>query len=212
MNRSTSGTVAPYEQGSFHTMESTNRNAFKEWAAVCEAVASGRQTILVRKGGIHERRGDFTLEHREFWLFPTRFHEGAEDLTQEGQQFLIRAGEKVPAMGMILFSTYFEVTDVVEIASETELPKLRPYHIYADHVLEQRFHYKRLGLTVLVGRASVLAEPTVIPDSPHFGGCRSWVDLPAGLVTRGLAPVLPEEVFASRRREILLTVQPRAIL
>ena len=42
---------------------------FKEWAVVCEALGSGRQSIILRKGGIAEGREGFSFKHREFFLF-----------------------------------------------------------------------------------------------------------------------------------------------
>ena len=56
-------------------MRPANEWAFKEWAVVCAALASGRQSVILRKGGIHEGRDGFRVDHREFWLFPTRFHQ-----------------------------------------------------------------------------------------------------------------------------------------
>lgn len=53
-------------------MESTG---FKEWALVCEALGRGRQSIILRKGGIAEGRDGFSFRHNEFFLFPTWFHE-----------------------------------------------------------------------------------------------------------------------------------------
>ncbi len=53
--------------------------AFKEWSGVCDALADGRQSILLRKGGIREEpgAGRFVPEHREFWLYPTGVHQAA---------------------------------------------------------------------------------------------------------------------------------------
>jgi hypothetical protein len=48
---------------------------FKEWALVCEALGSGRQSVIIRKGGVAEGRDGFAFRHREFFLFPTYFHE-----------------------------------------------------------------------------------------------------------------------------------------
>ena len=48
---------------------------FKEWAAVCEALGQGRQSVILRKGGIAEGREGFSFKHSEFFLFPTWFHE-----------------------------------------------------------------------------------------------------------------------------------------
>ena len=42
-------------------MEEENRSALKEWAAVEHALAEGRITLLVRKGGIYEKRGGFEV-------------------------------------------------------------------------------------------------------------------------------------------------------
>ena len=47
----------------------------KEWAAVSKALATGRQVVLLRKGGIHEAAGEFEVDHRQFLLFPTYLHQ-----------------------------------------------------------------------------------------------------------------------------------------
>ena len=47
------------------------RVALKEWAPVCSALETGRQIILLRKGGIHESGGEFEVENRQFVLFMT---------------------------------------------------------------------------------------------------------------------------------------------
>src|SRR5271163_3110147 len=50
---------------------------FKEWTLICEALGSGAQSIILRKGGIAEGRAGFRFQHDEFFLFPTLFHEQA---------------------------------------------------------------------------------------------------------------------------------------
>jgi hypothetical protein len=47
----------------------------KEWALVCQALGEGRQTVMIRKGGIAEGRNGFAFRYSEFFLFPTFFHE-----------------------------------------------------------------------------------------------------------------------------------------
>ena len=56
--------------------------AFKEWAGVCDALIEGRQTIIIRKGGISEGAGPgvFVPEHAEFWLYPTWVHQAEQGL------------------------------------------------------------------------------------------------------------------------------------
>ena len=55
---------------------------FKEWQVVCDALASGRQTVILRKGGIHEGRAGFSFAHESFYLFPTRFHAQGEHVRE----------------------------------------------------------------------------------------------------------------------------------
>ena len=51
---------------------------------VCEALDRGHQTIILRKGGIHEGRAGFAFDHKEFFLFPTLFHEQEKHLRGSG--------------------------------------------------------------------------------------------------------------------------------
>jgi hypothetical protein len=37
--------------------------------------SGGRRSVILRKGGIAEGRVGFSFRHREFFLFPTFFHE-----------------------------------------------------------------------------------------------------------------------------------------
>src|SRR5205823_2861074 len=56
--------------------------AFKEWAGVCDALIQGRQSLIVRKGGIREGPGPgvFVPEHAAFWLYPTWVHQAQQGL------------------------------------------------------------------------------------------------------------------------------------
>ncbi|HVZ81376.1 MAG TPA: DUF1802 family protein, partial [bacterium] len=56
-------------------MKIQNNIALKEWAVVLKALEEGKQTILLRKGGIAEEGGEFKPEHPEFFLYPTFEHE-----------------------------------------------------------------------------------------------------------------------------------------
>lgn len=51
-------------------------HALKEWAVTIEALCRGHQVMIVRKGGIGEKR--FTLPHPRFYLFPGYLHQRPE--------------------------------------------------------------------------------------------------------------------------------------
>lgn len=180
-----------------------NRFAFKEWAAVRVALASGRQTVLLRKGGLHEGRDGFRVEHPEFWILPTRFHQAADELTPEGAACLARSRADLPAEGLIRLRSHAVVTDVLHVLDATLLPRIAAEHVLSPRTVQERFDYRAPGLFVLVVRIHERPEPLDVPDSPHIAGCRSWVDLPAELSTAGLAPVLSDAEFAARRDRIV---------
>jgi hypothetical protein len=180
-----------------------NHIAFKEWAAVCLALAEGRQTIILRKGGLHEGREGFRAAHREFWLFPTYMHEAERGLVADARGLLERACAEQPTDAMIRLAQYAVVTDVLDLNDERQLAALAGQHVWSAQTVADRFHYRRAGLFALVVRVYNRAQPHVIPDSPHLAGCRSWVDLPMELSTDQMHGALSDEAFEQRRGSVL---------
>ena len=66
--------------------------ALKEWSAVVHALLDGRQWVLLRKGGIGEKR--FEVAAREFMLFPTVAHSHAERVRPEFQRLAHGCGSR----------------------------------------------------------------------------------------------------------------------
>jgi hypothetical protein len=182
--------------------------AFKEWSVICAALGAGRQSIIVRKGGIDEGREGIRIAHGEFWLFPTLFHEAAEKLTADARPFLELTECEVRPTGMIPLSHYASVSDVVELRDEALLPRLDGLHVWSPRTIGERFHYRRPGLFVLIVRTYSLTPPLLIPDSPHFAGCRTWVELPAPLETAGLQPILSDAEFHAAREQVVRALAP----
>jgi len=153
---------------------------FKEWQIVCDALASGRQTVILRKGGIHEGRDGFAFAHDSFYLFPTRFHAQA-DQVREGHldpQPEWQPGETVR------ITHHVEVTSAKTLTDWAEVEALLPLHVYAQNLVRERFDWQGKGMTsgsihVAHVKVTPLEPPWEFPYSPKFGGCRSWVTLPA---------------------------------
>ena len=61
------------------------KHAFKEWAVICQALADGKQALILRKGGIAEAGDDFQVEHTRFWLFPTFVHQQRDGIKPEAR-------------------------------------------------------------------------------------------------------------------------------
>jgi hypothetical protein len=185
-----------------------NHIAFKEWAVVCAALGEGRQSLILRKGGIHEGAGGFQPDHHEFWLFPTYEHEQAEELIDEARPLLERAERARPDAGIVQIEHYAVVEDVMQIRDAIVLPSLAGLHIWSARTVEKRFHYRRPGLFLLVARVYRVGTPFEMPNSPHFAGCRSWVELPIGLATEALEPVLSDDEFRRRHTAIKVAASP----
>src|SRR5271154_4893658 len=96
------------------TLPSQIAVALKEWATVCRALESGRQILLLRKGGIYEAAGEFELEHRRFLLFPTFLHQNLAML-KPVEHTGFRAVSAEPSE--VRLSAAAEVTDIIPIVS-----------------------------------------------------------------------------------------------
>jgi hypothetical protein len=165
---------------------------FKEWALVCEALGQGDQTVLVRKGGIAEGREGFGFRHAEFFLFPTFFHEQVEKV-RIGNAELPDKRE-----GEIEIRYFARLEAQREITSWTTAAALAPFHILQESVVRERFDYKESGLQVALVRVFRLTPRWIFREIPAYGGCRSWVNLPAAPDEIRLQPVLTDGEHAKR--------------
>uniref|UniRef100_A0A7C2JZQ9 DUF1802 family protein n=1 Tax=Schlesneria paludicola TaxID=360056 RepID=A0A7C2JZQ9_9PLAN len=175
-----------------------NRWAFKEWAAICDALAAGRQSLILRKGGLHEGREGFRVDHPEFWLYPTNFHQRPEQLTAAEAAHWQAATCESPPAGTIALSLYAVVERVQHLTDAGQLNSLTGRHGWSEQTVDERFHYRQPGLFALVVRVYRRPEPWRLVESPRFAGCRSWVDLGRDLPTDGCRPVLSDAEHRER--------------
>lgn len=172
-----------------------NQVALKEWAIICAELVAGRQTILLRKGGIREPSRGFTVEHREFFLLPTYVHQGEDELVGTARRALPDVTREAPPGGELRLQLYAVVEAAGEVASLEPLRRLEGHHILAWSAVERRFHYRRPGLHVIAVRVYRLPKPLVVPNLFRYDGCRSWVTLEEELPVTGAHPVLDDPSF-----------------
>ncbi len=172
--------------------------AFKEWAGVCAALARGRQTIVLRKGGIRESEGPgrFSIEYSEFWLFPTWLHQAEQGLRQESQGRAV-AFER-PENGLIPVSALVRVERIAYIDRVDLLPSLEEFHVLTAETVLKRYHYRQPGIWVLGARVWRRDVPFEIAQTDAQAGCKTWVPLEEPLSTAGLTPALDEAEWAER--------------
>lgn len=151
--------------------------ALKEWAVVCRALELGIQTVLLRKGGISEPGGGFRCEHEQFWLYPTRFHQGADALTPAGAALLSEV--RAPAdPALVPISLFAKVHAVHRLTSPDDIEPFLDRQILSRETVLQRFHYKRPELFAIEVTCQLTTSPFLVRETPEIAGCHSWVTLP----------------------------------
>jgi hypothetical protein len=179
----------------------------KEWQTVCSALETGRQIILLRKGGISESIGGFEIEHRQFLLFPTFLHQNAAMLKEE-----FRAGLKSVAAEpeQITLSSTGVITNIIPMPSRHTIDGLDSEHIWTVPLIDMRFNYKpKNPLYLLLVRAYKLREPVIVQNTAEYAGCKSWVPLGRKISTENAAAILDDSQWETRRRALLELIVSR---
>jgi len=188
-------------------LQTLMKYALKEWAVTIKALDEGKQILLLRKGGIREK--EFKLEHEEFILYPSYEHQKKELIKPE---YLpdIRAtwapwGGEAPTepLSSVTFTHLARVKDVIEITDRAKVEALSPYYIWTTEYAEKRHYWRpRKPLEVLLLHTFRLERPLIVPVSPYYAGCKSWVDMEEGIPLGSLAPVISADEFEARAQQI----------
>jgi len=151
--------------------------ALKEWSAAVHAMLDGRQTLLLRKGGIHEKR--FALNAPQFVFFPTVAHGHLERVRPE-HRALLDAAAADSTEDAVVIRGGAKVVAAVEVNRPETLERIADLHIWtAESVQADRLDFRpKHRLTALVVQAIPLAAPTRLVRTPEYAGCVSWVELP----------------------------------
>jgi len=175
------------------------RQALKEWAVVVEAIREGRQILLLRKGGLHEKRGRFAAAAGEFLFFPTFEHQEPDLLkpaeARRSAHLLSPAAEEGP----LRLETLGSIEENIVLGEPTRARRLSDHHVFGEEYVEMRIRYKlERPLHLLLIRAWVLPAALEVPRLARYAGCRSWVDLEEAVPTAGAREALAEEAFRTR--------------
>lgn len=177
--------------------------AFKEWAVICRALAEGRQSLILRKGGIAEADGQFRPEHDRFLLYPSFFHEQHRTGIKPDLLPLLEAAEaEKPPAGVIRFTHFATVPALFHVTDLDKALALDGLHGWTADTVRQRFNYRSPGLYVFAVRVYRLPAPVDVTERPEYAGCKTWVELDAGIRTEGAVPVLSDEAFAGQLKQI----------
>jgi hypothetical protein len=175
------------------------RIAFKEWAIIVDALGRGRQIIILRKGGISEGPGGFKIEHPEFLLFPTLFHQQRESVVAEGQTRHDEISKAFPPGDVLRLEYICRAVSWRRLDDLAMAQRLAGQHIWRPEVIAERFDWGRQkAIFALVVRVFRLPRALDLPMLPSYGGCKSWIELEQEIDTSEAIPVLDEAAFSRK--------------
>jgi hypothetical protein len=184
-------------------MQKTCTVALKEWAVVQRALLEGKQTILLRKGGLIEETGEFNLHAREFLILPTYIHsdERRNDIQPQYLNWLDDENSRRTSDGLIRFKSICTCHEIIKIKSADSLAKLSPEHIWSESYINMRLNWEPYKpLFALVVRAYRLSDPVVIAAKTSYYGCKSWVDLEESILVKDPIPALDDQEFQQKHQ------------
>src|SRR5271170_7775082 len=136
------------------------KHAFKEWAIIIDALMRGEQIIILRKGGLIEGAGGFEVEHPEFFLFPTLFHQQRESVLAEAQARFDEIVHLMPGPEVVRLECFARVAAWHRLESLAGAYALRGLHIWRDDVIAGRFDWGHSReIHVMAVRVFRLAAP-----------------------------------------------------
>jgi len=164
-----------------------------------DALLRGEQAVILRKGGLREGRGGFRIEHPEFLLFPTLFHQQREAVVPAAQARYDELAPHFPPPETVRIEGFARVIGWQRLESLATAWQLRGQHIWRDDVVAERFDWGRdkqiHALTVRVFR---LDAPVELPMRTAYGGCKSWIELAEDVPITGARPAVAEAAFAGK--------------
>jgi hypothetical protein len=181
----------------------SSRALLKEWAITNAALGQARQIVLLRKGGLLDEDGSFTLEHDAFWLMPTWFHQERGLVKTEHLNLweqTPRAADEGPKIGCLRH--FARVAQVWQLHEDAENALVQVPHVWSRLYLDQRFSYQaEKPLLCAALRVWELEVPLRYELRPQDTGCRSWIETENPLEAQA-RPVLCEDEFQARLSEV----------
>jgi hypothetical protein len=168
-----------------------NHTALKEWASVIDALGSGAQIVLIRKGGLADQ--SFGVEAQRFYLFPTNYHD---------------AGGTEPSH--VRITHWAEVVRTWQIGDAAMLPRLEALTILDPAAIETRYRFRPdQAINVIAVRAYRLANPADVVMKSEYSGCRSWISIDEEIGIDGSVAALSDEQIESQINAIdVLLAEP----
>lgn len=174
----------------------------KEWQVAVTALLQGETILLLRKGGIREAQGRFSLAARDLLLLPTLEHQKISLLKPPFQP--LAAEGATPDTDRICFTGWATITHALPLTAAAEVAALLPHLVWNEQFVEERLGWQPdRPLYGLLLRAYRLESPLVLPCHAGYSGCRSWVEIGEPVAVEKSTPALAEADYTDRVNTIL---------
>ncbi len=178
------------------------KQALKEWDIAINALIDGETILLMRKGGLRETQVQFVRSAQPVLLYPTYEHQMADRLKPT---YASRV-EPVPSgwhPQQVTIRAMAAITDVLTLTKAESLESLYSWHIWQQDFAIERWRWKPDNpLSILCLRVFVLPQPQVIAYQPHYGGCRSWLELDQPVDITHAQPVFDRTEYRAQVAQI----------
>lgn len=166
--------------------------AFKEWSFIVDALGKGYQSMILRKGGISEDEGNFTLKGNQFLLLPTLYHQAKQLIKPEWLDKLEENKFQI-STDKVRILYYAQVVEKKIITDWNILQKLDNQHAWKEEIIKERFNRWEKNVHLLVLQIYTLKNPVDLELKPEYEGCKSWVTIDHDIDATG-TPVIYEKI------------------
>src|SRR5688572_1967345 len=139
------------------------------------------------------------MEHSEFLLFPTLFHQQRESVVASAQARYDEIAPHFPPANILRLEYWAEVVEHHRLENFEAVQRLAGQHIWREEVLAERFEWGReQGIFAIVVRVQRLPMAIELPMLPEYGGCKSWIEVAHQVMPASSTLVLEDAAFEQR--------------
>ena len=183
----------------------------KEWQVAVTALLQGETVLLLRKGGIRETQGKFSLAARQVLLLPTLEHQKLSLLQPPFHPLAVvetpnpdPTNPDQPNPDQVCLTGWATITHALPLTAESDVAALLPYLVWNEQFVQERLDWQpHRPLYGLLLRAYRLEAPLVLPRHSGYSGCRSWVEIGQSVEVDNSTPALAAADYADQVNAIL---------
>ncbi len=185
-------------------------SALKESAAVCRALATGRQSLILQKADTNST-WEFGQGPTRFWLWPTYDSAGVPATKPEAANLEKEAAAQRTVAGTVRLTHFADVAGVYHVQDEAAVSAISALHIWTDNATREMFRQPPPGLIVVPVRVYGAAIPVELSEKAGSVAYDQWTFLDRPLETLIAEPVLGTEQFREIVRKLDAILKPTAM-